>query len=219
MLHDLSPQAFRAVPLLPFFPVSPTKRVISASFGLVLLASFMISNSHSVLTRNFIVGVPFCPLPEPHADPERQKILLEHLNTLFSNPVLLGNAHTTAAAQKLVPGLEVVDVDNIAKITPVGSDQVFPARKPSSDEPVAFMLTSGSTGNSKAVVLRHSNFLSSCNGKSVHHGTSADSVFFNWIAIDHVASLSEIHIHALLAGARYVLYLKQYALFLTLLME
>ena len=118
--------------------------------------------------------------------------------------MLVGTAQITAVAQKLVPGLEVLDVESIERLTPAASSDIFPARKPSPQEPVAFMLTSGSTGNSKAVVLRHSNFLSSCNGKSVHHGTSSSSVFFNWIAIDHVASLSEIHIHALLVDAKFV---------------
>ncbi|EKM78142.1 hypothetical protein AGABI1DRAFT_61174 [Agaricus bisporus var. burnettii JB137-S8] len=63
------------------------------------------------------------------------------------------------------------------------------------------MLTSGSTGNSKAVVLRHSNFLSSVRGKIKHHASSSSSRFLNWIAFDHVACVSEIHLQALLVDA------------------
>lgn len=62
----------------------------------------------------------------------------------------------------------------------------------------------GSTGQPKAVVLRHAQIISSCRGKLAHHLTSHQSRFLNWIAFDHVACLTEIHIHALLANAEYV---------------
>jgi acyl-CoA synthetase (AMP-forming)/AMP-acid ligase II len=59
----------------------------------------------------------------------------------------------------------------------------------------------GSTGKPKAVALRHGQILASVSGKSKHHGTSSASRFLNWIAFDHVASIIEIHIHALLIDA------------------
>ena len=63
------------------------------------------------------------------------------------------------------------------------------------------MLTSGSTGYAKAVCLRHGQMIKAVKGKSVHHGTSNESIFFNWIGMDHVANLTEIHLHATLLGA------------------
>jgi long-subunit acyl-CoA synthetase (AMP-forming) len=60
---------------------------------------------------------------------------------------------------------------------------------------------SGSTGKPKVVPLRHDQILASCSGKSNHHRTSSESRFLNWIAFDHVASIIEIHIHALLIDA------------------
>lgn len=62
----------------------------------------------------------------------------------------------------------------------------------------------GSTGQPKAVVLCHSQLLSSSRGKATLHLTSHQSCFLNWIAFDHVAAVSEIHIHALLVNAKYV---------------
>jgi acyl-CoA synthetase (AMP-forming)/AMP-acid ligase II len=84
---------------------------------------------------------------------------------------------------------------------PASADSHASPHQAQPSDAVAFMLTSGSTGKPKAVVLRHSNFIASCAGKAKHHGTSSETPFLNWIAFDHVASLSEIHIHALLVDA------------------
>jgi acyl-CoA synthetase (AMP-forming)/AMP-acid ligase II len=66
------------------------------------------------------------------------------------------------------------------------------------------MLTSGSTGNSKAVSLTHGQILVSVNGKSIHHSTTNRDIFLNWIGLDHVANLIEIHLHAASLAAQQV---------------
>lgn len=66
------------------------------------------------------------------------------------------------------------------------------------------MFTSGSTGNAKAVVLRNSQIKAAVAGKISHHGTRKSDVFLGWVALDHVASLCQIHLHALALGARQV---------------
>jgi acyl-CoA synthetase (AMP-forming)/AMP-acid ligase II/thioesterase domain-containing protein len=68
----------------------------------------------------------------------------------------------------------------------------------------ALMLTSGSTGNAKAVYLSHSLILSSVAGKSETLQTGSYTSFFNWIGADHVACLTEIHIHGMWTGAKQV---------------
>ncbi|KAK1518084.1 hypothetical protein CPAR01_15733 [Colletotrichum paranaense] len=65
----------------------------------------------------------------------------------------------------------------------------------------ALMLTSGSTGNVKAVPLRHGQVLDAVTGKSAHHRTTTADIFLNWVGLDHVASLVEIHLHAMSLGA------------------
>lgn len=64
------------------------------------------------------------------------------------------------------------------------------------EEAAVLMLTSGSTGTAKAVPLRHGQLLTALQGKKLHHGTQQGDVFLNWIGLDHVASLCEIHLHA-----------------------
>ncbi|KAI0407027.1 hypothetical protein F4802DRAFT_555394 [Xylaria palmicola] len=65
------------------------------------------------------------------------------------------------------------------------------------DTLAALMLTSGSTGNSKAVCLTHKQILAAVKGKSAMRALPPGYPFLNWIGLDHVASLVEIHIPAL----------------------
>ncbi|KAK7990069.1 hypothetical protein PG989_010384 [Apiospora arundinis] len=61
----------------------------------------------------------------------------------------------------------------------------------------ALMLTSGSTGNAKAVRLRHSQMLAAAAGKMAMRAVPAEGAFLNWIGMDHVAALVETHLTAL----------------------
>ncbi|KAK6863633.1 non-ribosomal peptide synthase-like protein, partial [Apiospora arundinis] len=61
----------------------------------------------------------------------------------------------------------------------------------------ALMLTSGSTGNAKAVRLRHSQMLAAAAGKMAMRAMPAEGAFLNWIGMDHVAALVETHLTAL----------------------
>lgn len=72
------------------------------------------------------------------------------------------------------------------------------------DKVAMLMLTSGSTGNSKAVELSHSQILSSVAGKSSVRQLPSDRPFLNWIGLDHVGALVEIHLHALWHGVSQV---------------
>jgi thioesterase domain-containing protein/acyl carrier protein len=62
-------------------------------------------------------------------------------------------------------------------------------------------LTSGSTGNSKAVALTHGNILASLKGKTAARRLSSADVVFNWVSLDHVVALIEGHILPLYIGA------------------
>jgi acyl-CoA synthetase (AMP-forming)/AMP-acid ligase II len=166
----------------------------------VVLASFPDHESHiRLFWACCLAGIPFCPLPTLHPDPGRQTILFNHLQTLFHKPTLVGPSDVLQSVLSLVPDLKTLDPTSLkAEAEP---SCIFPKRRFSPKDTVCFMLTSGSTGNSKAVLLTHSTLLSSVRGKIRHHGSTFASRFFNWIAFDHVACLSEIHIHALEANA------------------
>jgi acyl-CoA synthetase (AMP-forming)/AMP-acid ligase II len=62
------------------------------------------------------------------------------------------------------------------------------------------ILTSGSTGNSKAVRLTHQQILATISGKVSVRSLPRRGSFLNWISPDHVASLVEIHIQTLWLG-------------------
>jgi acyl-CoA synthetase (AMP-forming)/AMP-acid ligase II/thioesterase domain-containing protein len=64
----------------------------------------------------------------------------------------------------------------------------------------ALMLTSGSTGAAKAVCLRHDQILTACEGKLSHLPLPLGAVVLNWIGLDHVGSLTELHLTAMVAG-------------------
>jgi acyl-CoA synthetase (AMP-forming)/AMP-acid ligase II/thioesterase domain-containing protein len=64
----------------------------------------------------------------------------------------------------------------------------------------ALMLTSGSTGASKAVCLTHQQILTSVSGKLSHMPMPRNATVLNWIGLDHVGSLVELHLSAMIAG-------------------
>ncbi|KAF8849175.1 acetyl-CoA synthetase-like protein [Acephala macrosclerotiorum] len=72
-------------------------------------------------------------------------------------------------------------------------------------ELAVLMLTSGSTGNAKAVCLTSAQIIASVQGKSAAHNTTPNDVFFSWTGMDHVANLAEIHLHAMYLGANQIM--------------
>ncbi|PQE06900.1 AMP-binding & Acyl- synthetase protein [Rutstroemia sp. NJR-2017a BVV2] len=62
------------------------------------------------------------------------------------------------------------------------------------------MLTSGSTGNAKAVSFTHEQVLAAVSGKAAIRAFPRDQPFLNWIGLDHVAGLIESHLQALWLG-------------------
>jgi acyl-CoA synthetase (AMP-forming)/AMP-acid ligase II/thioesterase domain-containing protein len=87
---------------------------------------------------------------------------------------------------------------------PAGSSATQHGSFKQADEVAILMLTSGSSGNAKAVCLRHEQILAAIDGKSKFHGTTSDDTFLNWIGLDHVANLTEIHLHAMNLAAQQV---------------
>ena len=68
------------------------------------------------------------------------------------------------------------------------------------DDLATLMLTSGSTGVPKAVCLGHSQIISAVVGKLSLRELPVGKPFLNWIALDHVASVTEIHLTAMYLG-------------------
>lgn len=69
------------------------------------------------------------------------------------------------------------------------------------DELAVLMLTSGSSGNPNAVCLQHGQIIHALREKVASHQTKQEDRFLNYIGLDHVANLTEIHLHAMYLGA------------------
>ncbi|KAL8705815.1 MAG: hypothetical protein Q9201_001102 [Fulgogasparrea decipioides] len=152
----------------------------------------------SVLIAGYIpaISTPFTN------DLEQRAKHITHLKTLLKNPVFL-------TKKRLVPeflGTEGLKLETIEAIQQRKKDSLvdFAGRYSHADSTAVLMLTSGSTGNAKAVCLRHGQLLRSIRGKSEHHGTSKSDSFLNWIGLDHVANLTESHLHAMLHASEQV---------------
>lgn len=135
-------------------------------------------------------------------DLEQRTKHIVHLKTLLKDPVFL-------TTERLVPdflgveGLRLESIESIKQRKQVNSDKHAGGAKPAESTAV-LMLTSGTTGNAKAVCLRHGQLLNSIKGKSEHHGTTGADSFLNWIGLDHVANLTESHLHSMLHASEQV---------------
>lgn len=138
-------------------------------------------------------------------DIEQRKNHLDHLHRMLKDPVIL-TTKDLASDFSCTPGLKLYDVASLDKNVRLQSDphdgffSIGGLNKNPEDNAV-LMLTSGSTGHAKAVALRHGQLLKAVAGKSAHHNTTPEDVFFNWVGLDHVAALCQIHLHALSLGA------------------
>lgn len=177
------------------------------------------------------VPVISTPLPIDHG--QREKHLL-HLHSTLNHPVMLTTVqlipdflgietlhlHSTEDIQnhespyptKVLPGRAWYSwlmgrVPRLFSKAQLGqedhamSPRGFEARP---DDLAVLMLTSGSTGLAKAVCLTHGQILKAVEGKSRYHKTAQDTNFLNWIGMDHVANLTEIHLHAMYLGSNQV---------------
>ncbi len=96
-------------------------------------------------------------------------------------------------------GLEVLAVEDLRRAQPVGA-----TAEPSPGDAALLLLTSGSTGVPKGVVLDHGNLMSSAWGAIQMHGFGPESRFLNWFPLDHVAGIVMFHIQPLVLGGRQI---------------
>ncbi|MFC4855883.1 alpha/beta fold hydrolase [Actinophytocola glycyrrhizae] len=138
-----------------------------------------------------------CPMTPPRSDHGRWQDHLGHVTRLLGCSLLV----TTRDLRRdlpLPPDLPVACLEDLLG-SPAGTNTYEPAR----DDLALLMLTSGSTGTSKAVMLTHGNLLASMSAKAERLAVTAQDVAMNWIAFDHIAAV-ESHLLALRAGAEQV---------------
>nr|BCN28621.1 non-ribosomal peptide synthetase [Streptomyces sp. SANK 60404] len=138
-----------------------------------------------------------CPMSPQRVDRERWAAQLGHVDTLLEHPLVLTDA-SLAAELPPVDGLRVATVESLHG----GEPATTPPHPAAPEDTALLVLTSGSTGDSKAVRLTHGNLLASMSGKNGHHRLTPADTTFNWVSFDHVAALLECHLLPLYAGAR-----------------
>lgn len=140
------------------------------------------------------LAVPSSPFS--NVEDHRRKHI-QGLSSLLESPICI----TRAKAVKLFDcdhNMRLYTVESLLS-TPVSPDLQTPPPTPNTGLAM-LMLTSGSTGNAKAVQLDHVQILAAIAGKASVRQLSEEKPFLNWIGLDHVASLVEIHLQAMHLG-------------------
>ncbi|KAL4918429.1 hypothetical protein BDW62DRAFT_217613 [Aspergillus aurantiobrunneus] len=130
-------------------------------------------------------------------NPMQRAANLEHLSsTLVTDWCLTSEVLLAEFAGQ--DAIEPVPVEAMGweKASPT-SNAIEIAAKPTDDALLLF--TSGSTGKAKAVCLSHAQILAAVAGKLSAVPLPEESSFLNWVGLDHVAAIIEIHLQALYA--------------------
>lgn len=134
-------------------------------------------------------------------DAQQREQHIRHLNTVLQEPICLTRLNLLGEFM----GQEYL---NIHTVEALSSSQQLDARPVPAQHPptlgpelALLMLTSGSTGNAKVVSLSHRQIFTAVSGKSSVKKLPAGHTFLNWVGLDHVASMVEIHLQALYVNA------------------
>jgi acyl-CoA synthetase (AMP-forming)/AMP-acid ligase II/thioesterase domain-containing protein len=147
-----------------------------------------------VLWACVLGGYVPCPMAPVRSDTDRWERQLAHVNGLLESPLMV----TTKELRREIPqvlGLRVALLEELP-----GSEPDLTVHEASQDDVALLMLTSGSSGNSKAVMLTHGNLLAAMAAKSEWLNVGADDVMMNWISFDHIAAI-EGHLLPMSVGA------------------
>ncbi|KAH6629881.1 hypothetical protein B0J18DRAFT_419624 [Chaetomium sp. MPI-SDFR-AT-0129] len=152
-------------------------------------------------------GVPAVTSPAMFSqnDADRQKHLT-HLYNTFNGPLCITRQALLEpfeehSGENRISTIAVEDFELDAPASKSASSAVRRAFKPSTSDIVALMLTSGSSGNAKAVPLTHEQLFAAFRGKSEAANLPfPGSPFLSWVNMDHVANLVHCHLFAIVSG-------------------
>lgn len=152
-------------------------------------------------------GIPAITSPSTISrDYEDRRRHLAHLKRTLDNPLCLTRRSLMGPfLEQEGPGKISTDAIEDFLVDPHvqntdGAALSIGCRLASSDI-AAIMLTSGSSGNAKAVPITHQHILAACAGKEQSANLRfPDSPFLSWVNMDHVANLVHCHLFAIISG-------------------
>ncbi len=125
---------------------------------------------------------------------------LNGLLQLLDYPLILADDSVISFLQDMGPAtfshaLRTSCIDDLRTFEPKPRDH-----RPQPDDIALFILSSGSTGVPKCIMLSHRNLVTRAYGTNQLCPYSADDVILNWLPLDHVGSISDWHIRCVLLG-------------------
>ncbi len=129
---------------------------------------------------------------------------LQHAWEMLDHPLVVASGNLapqleTMAGRLNLSGFRVATIDALRQFAP---DQ--PWYRGQASDLALLMLTSGSTGNPKGVMLSHRNLISRALGSVAMHGFSAHDVTLNWMPLDHVAGIIYFHLRDVFLGCQQI---------------
>lgn len=164
------------------------------SGDIIVVALDKHSDTIPILWACMLGGIIPCPITIKISDNELWKKSVEHISNLFNSPTFIISKDATKWFDENNNLIFIEDLRSVNKNEPTLDRTNF--------SNIGFlMLSSGSTGLPKAIELSHENILSSLEGKRFVTEINNKDITMNWIAFDHVAALTEIHLLSVFTGA------------------
>ncbi|KAK1145517.1 putative NRPS-like protein biosynthetic cluster [Aspergillus melleus] len=130
---------------------------------------------------------------------DRKKHLIHLYNTLGAPNCLTREALKAPFTEQI--GHRRIECFTIEDLVRNPVTDAVPTLHPSPSDVVALMLTSGSSGQAKAVPLTHRQLLAAFQGKSaVAKLRHPQRPFLSWVHMDHVANFVHCHLFAIVSG-------------------
>lgn len=127
-----------------------------------------------------------------------------HTLQMLEQPLLLTDASFAAEIPNIPELAEIgkFEVQTVEELRDCEPDNNWYYSQP--DDVAVIMLTSGSTGIPKGVVLSHRNLLSQTIASVQMKGFSQEDITLNWVPMDHVAALIYFHIRDVYLGCQQI---------------
>lgn len=151
------------------------------------------------------VPVPLAVAPSYETGNSKSSQLL-HTQQLCSSPFIIANQDTQGAIHAFFThanqsSCRVVAVEQLQESPPT---PVQNCHLGSPEDLALILMTSGSTGFPKGVMLSTENILVSASGMANVNGFSQTDITLNWMPIEHVASLVMFHFTAVFMGCQQI---------------